>query len=305
MGVIDQVIEALAAIQHGVFAVWQLERRGIDRRSLLTRCRDGRLRRLHRGVYATGPYVPLQGWLMAAALAYGPKAAVSHRPAGLLHDVIDWNGGPVDITLPHGTHSRRRIRPHQAALLPQDHTFIDRIPVTSLARTLLDLAAILPAKELQRAYERAEELDVLDTGAFTELLARSNGHRGAKPLTALLDYDPTAAAGAISELERLFLDLIRAHGLPAPLTNVLVDGFLVDCHWPDANLVVELDGYEFHSGRDAFEADRRRLAELRRGRPSGRGVHLSACGRRSALGRGKGARAPRSRQASLPNPCRS
>jgi hypothetical protein len=112
VGVIDQVVETLAAIQHGVFAVWQLERRGIDRHTLIARVRDGRVRRLHRGVYATGPYVSVRGRLMAAALAYGPKAAVSFRPAALLHDVTAWAGGPVDVTHPYGTRSRQGIRSH-------------------------------------------------------------------------------------------------------------------------------------------------------------------------------------------------
>ena len=264
MGVIDQVIEALAAIQHGVFAVWQLERRGVDRRSLMARTRDGRLRRIYRGVYATGPYLSPRGRLMAAALAYGPKAALSFRAAGFLHDVAAWKGGLIDVTLPHRTRNRRGIRSHEARLLPEDHAFIDHIPATSLARTLLDLAATVEPLELQRAYEDAQAREILDTAAITELLARSNGHRGTAPLAALLSYDPTAAAGAISELERLFLDLIRAHDVPMPQTNVLVDDFLVDAYWPSADLVVELDSYEFHKDRATFESDRRKWTSLRR-----------------------------------------
>jgi hypothetical protein len=185
----------------------------------------------------------------------------------LLWDITKWNGGPVDVTLTAGRSSRRRgLRPHEANLQPRDHTIIDNIPVTSLARTLLDLAATLTAKELQRAYERAEQLQALDTAALTDLLARSNGHRGSAPLSALLTYDPTAAATAISELERLFLDLLRAHGIPMPLTNVLVDGYLVDAYWPEADLVVELDGYEFHNDRETFESDRRKWTTLRAAR---------------------------------------
>jgi very-short-patch-repair endonuclease/predicted transcriptional regulator of viral defense system len=264
VGVIDQVIEALAAIQHGVFAVWQLERRGIDRHTLIARVRDGRLRRLHRGVYATGAHVSVRGQLMAAALAYGPKAALSHRPAGFLHDVITRNGGLVDVTLPHGTRNRRGLRSHEAILLPQDHTFIDSIPVTSLPRTLLDLAATLTARELQRAYEAAEARGILDISAMTELLARTNGHRGTPALTAVLALDPTAAADARSELERLFLDLLRAHNIPMPAGNVLVDGYLVDAYWPAGDLIVELDGYEFHNDRETFESDRRKWTSLRR-----------------------------------------
>lgn len=265
MGVIDQKLEAFAKSQFSVFATWQVEALGVDPRAVTARYRDGRLRRLYRGVYTTGPFVPLRGRLLAAVLACGPRAVLSHRPAGMLWDVSPWNGGPIDVTVLSGKRSRRNLRVHRPRkLLPQDHTLVDRIPVTSLPRTLLDLAATVTDKELQRAYENAEARGILDLAAIAELLARTNGHRGHAHLAALLHYDPTAAATAISELERLFLDLLRAHGIPLPLTNVLVDGFLVDCHWPAADLVVELDGYEFHSDREAFESDRYKLATLRR-----------------------------------------
>jgi hypothetical protein len=111
-------------------------------------------------------------------------------------------------------------------------------------------------------YEAAERAQVLDLRPIADLLARSNGHGGRGPLTALLDYDPTAAAGAISELERLFLDLLCAHDVPLPLTNVLVGGFFVDVYWPEADLVVELDSYEFHKDRATFESDRRKWTTL-------------------------------------------
>jgi very-short-patch-repair endonuclease len=135
--------------------------------------------------------------------------------------------------------------------------------VTSTARTLLDLSDVVSPLVLRRAYERAEELGVLDTKALHKLLARSNGRRGVSALRALLDYDPTAAAQAESELERLFLDLLRSAGLPEPQVGVLIDGYLVDAFWPEANLVVELDGYEFHRDRETFERDREKAAKLR------------------------------------------
>jgi hypothetical protein len=245
MGVIDQRLEALAKSQHGVLATWQLKPLGIDSRTLVARKRDGRLRRLYRGVYATGPYLSLSGRWMAATLACGPAAVLSHRAAGGLHDLLHWRGGSIDVTAPSRSTSRGGLDLHRArALLPGDRTAIDQIPVTSLARTLLDLAAVLTPNQLQRAYENAQARETLDIRAIAELLGRSNGHRGTGPLTALLSYDPTAAANAISELERRFLDLLRAHGVGMPRTNVLVDGFLADAYWPDADLVVELDGFE-------------------------------------------------------------
>jgi very-short-patch-repair endonuclease len=107
-------------------------------------------------------------------------------------------------------------------------------------------------------------MEILDVRAIEALLARSNGRKGVAALTALLRYDPTAAARAESDLTRQFLDLVRNGGLPEPQTTVLVDGFLLDCFWPEANLVVELDGYEFHRDRETFERDRAKAASLRR-----------------------------------------
>jgi hypothetical protein len=140
---------------------------------------------------------------------------------------------------------------------------VDGIPVTSIPRTLLDLAEVVPAIQLQRAYERAERLRILDVAAIHELLARSNGRRGVVALRDLIAYDPAAAAEADSELELHFLDLVRHAGLPPPQANVLVEGYLVDAYWPTARLVVELQGYAYHSDRQAFERDHARLARLR------------------------------------------
>ena len=266
MGEIDARITALAIRQHGVFATWQLPSIRVSARPLLPRVRDGRLRCLHRGVYAIGPYVSERGRWMAAALAVGPRGLLSHRAGGSLWDLIASKAGRIDVTVPRGSpRPRPGLRVHTArGLLRRDVAAIDGIPVTSLARTLLDLASVLSEVELRRAYERAERLEILDVTSIRELLARASGHRGVGRLAALLDYDPAAAAQAESELERLFLDLLRAHGIPAPQVNVLVDGYLVDAFWPEANLVVELDGYEFHNDRETFERDRRKVAQLRR-----------------------------------------
>jgi hypothetical protein len=117
---------------------------------------------------------------------------------------------------------------------PHDRTEIDGIPVTSLARTLLDLAEVVPATELRRAYEAAERHRVLDVKAVHELLQRSNGRRGVSALLALLDYDPEPATHSKSDLESMFLDLVRESGLPLPALNVLVEGDLVDAYWPRA-----------------------------------------------------------------------
>ena len=148
-------------------------------------------------------------------------------------------------------------------LHPDDQTIVDAIPVTSIPRTLLDLAVTLTPTQRRRVYEEAERVGALDTNAIRALLARSNGHRGAPRLAALLAYDPTAAAETRSDLEKDLLDLVRAAGLPMPQMNVLVEGFLVDACWPEAGLVVELDSWAYHRTRDAFVRDREKLVRLR------------------------------------------
>jgi hypothetical protein len=140
---------------------------------------------------------------------------------------------------------------------------VDGIPVTSVPRTLLDLAEVSDAKGIRRAYEDAARLELLDVRAVERVLARALGRRGFTPLRDLLGYDPNPATQTRSELERLFLDRVRDGGIPPPAVNVLVEGFLVDAYWPAARLVVELDGYEYHRGRAAFERDHAKLGRLR------------------------------------------
>ena len=242
MSAIDRKVTALARRQHGVVAAHQLRAARIGRTAVRSRVADGRLRVLHSGVYAIGP-VSLLGRWMAATLALGPGAALSHHAAAALHGLAG-NGPTVDVTVPRRARRRSGIRVHQAgALHPSDQTRIQGIPVTSIPRTLLDLAEILPPTQLRRAYEKAERLRVLDMRAIHELLRRSNGRRGIAALRGLVAYDPSPAADARSELELRFLDLVRGAGLPPPQVNVLVEGFLVDAYWPSARLVVELQSY--------------------------------------------------------------
>lgn len=266
MSALDLQIAEIAAGQHGVIALRQLRDLGASERAARRRLADRRLYPLFRGVFVVGRSHPaLHGRWRGATLALGDDALLSHRDAAVLHELASERRPSVDVTVPgRNARPQRGIRPHRiVAVDPRDRTTIDGIPVTSLARTLLDLAGILDPTRLRRAYEQAERHRALDLVAIRELLARANGHRGTAKLRALLAYDPTLAAQAASELERIFLDLLREAGLPMPLVNVLVDGYLVDAYWPQANLVVELDGYEFHRDREVFERDRRKIAELR------------------------------------------
>lgn len=263
MSVVDTVIARLAGRQHGVVALWQLVALGISTSGVSRRVAEGRLRRIHRGVYAVGP-LDREGYWMAAVLACGEGALLSHRDAAALWNLRQTNRRSIDVTVPGARRRRRpRITVHgTGGLHPDDRAEVDKIPVTSVSRTLLDLAEVVAPTQLRRAYEAAERHRILDIDAVHELIARSNGRRGLSGLLTLLDHDPSPAVASKSDLESRFLDLVRDAGLPLPQLNVLVDGFLVDAFWPQARLIVELQSWEHHGHRQAFERDSERLARL-------------------------------------------
>jgi very-short-patch-repair endonuclease len=201
---------------------------------------------------------------MAAVLSYEPHGVLSHRTGAALWGLISPPSGMIDVTVPgRGGNGRPGIRLHRVQRLAEDdRASRDGIPVTSIARTLLDLAEVVSAATLARAVEEAERLQLFDLREINRLLERSNGRHGAKPLSAALAayHEPAATR---SELERRFLTLCRSAGLPSPSLNVWLDGYEVDFLWPQARLVAELDGYEFHRTRAAFERDRLRDTELK------------------------------------------
>jgi hypothetical protein len=213
---------------------------------------------------------------MAAVLASQPAVA-SHETAGWLWGLLRTRPG-IHLTAP----TRRRAKPrsdpegrattrssrlahkvHFARLLRRDLARQEDIPVTSLARTLLDLAAVLSAYRLERAIERAEELGLLDLTPIEELLARAGKHPGSGRLRrALALYRPDPAV-IRSGVERRFRELAQDAGLPAPAMNFNVAGFEVDAYWASHRFAVELDVYETHGTRAAFERDRLRQEELK------------------------------------------
>jgi very-short-patch-repair endonuclease len=264
---LDAALAAFASERHYVASSEELNGLGFSRRSVARRLEDGRLHRLHRGVFAVGRRpVSLRGRWRAAILSAGEGTWLSHLHGAALLDLTGPPFGPVHITVVgRWLRSQKGVKCHTTSSLAaiEQHEF-DGIPVTSLPRTLLDVASLVDELTLRRMYERAERLEILDLKAIRRILRLRRGHRGAGRLRALIDYDPTAAADAVSELERLYLDLLRDAGLPTPQVNVLVDGHLVDCYWPSADLIVELDSYEFHGDREAFERDRAKIADLRR-----------------------------------------
>ncbi len=253
----------LALRQHGVVARRQLGELGLGRRAIDVRVERGRLHRVHRGVYAVGHRgLSRDGHVMAAVLAGGEGAVVSHRSAGALWGVCADRATAVEITVPVTRRDRADIVQHQAAVAPDERTTIRRIPVTTAFRTLLDLAAILDARRLRRAVHEAEVLGLRDEVSLGRLIERHRGRRGVAALRAVLADGALGAHVTRNELELRFLELIGDARLPAPQVNGLlkVAGRMVeiDFAWPDRRLAVELDGHATHATRKGFERDRER-----------------------------------------------
>jgi len=258
-GGIDAAIAAIAEVQHGVVARAQLTALGLSGREIDFRVALGRLHRVHRGVFAVGhKRLTREGRWMAAILAGGVEAALSHRAAGACLGILPAGDGPIDVTGGTQRRSRDGLRFHHSALPADEVTVRDGIRVTSVPRTLLDLAAILPRRRLQRALNEAEVLRLTDPLSLPDLLDRYPRRRGTASIRAVVAGATLGGKVTRSELERRFLFFLSDHGLPAPQTNVVVDGFEVDCVWPAVRLVVELDGYAAHATRRSFEADRAR-----------------------------------------------
>ena len=225
--------------------------------------KERRLHLLHRSVYAFGHQaLGPRGRVMAAVLACGARAVASHRTAAWLWDLLPDHRAVVDVTAPTRRRGRLGIAVHTSRIEEADRGTVDGIPVTSLSRTLLDVAEVIPPRQLARAVEEAERRRLLDLGAIEEAMARGAGRRGLGRLeAALATYRPPPFTR--SELENKFMELVHEAGLPPPSQNVYLNGFEVDACWADHKLVVELDGYEYHRTRAAFERDRERDARLR------------------------------------------
>jgi very-short-patch-repair endonuclease/predicted transcriptional regulator of viral defense system len=259
----DGRIAGLAARQYGVVSWWQLIDAGVSRGAIAHRLAHGRLHRVHRGVYLVGhPTMPRLAAEAAAVLACGEGAVLSHQSAAKLWQILDDDNAGIHVTVV-GNHRRHpSIRMHRTASLDaNDVARRHGLPLTSPARTLLDLSEVVSSRQLERAVEEAERRHLVGASRLHALLQRSPGRRGAAALRALLECTagPTLTR---SEAEERLLALVRAARLPHPELNVRVAGCEVDFLWRDAGLVVEVDGFAYHSTRAAFERDRRRDAKL-------------------------------------------
>jgi very-short-patch-repair endonuclease/predicted transcriptional regulator of viral defense system len=263
----DRTIAELAARQWGVASRRQLLDAGLSATVVRGRVRSGHLLRLHRGVYAVGhARLRREGWWLAAVLAVGPAAVLSHRDAAGLHDLRPANHTRTDVTTTRQPRAIDGIAVHRTTVLDADDiTTISGVPVTTVARTLLDLAGIVPHDHLTNAIKEAERQRTFDLRAIEAVMARMRGRtgRGHSALRqAIEEYANLGLSATDSLLEDAFHRLVRDNGLPSPAINAYVEGFKIDAVWRSHRVAVELDGWAHHHSRRAFERDRERDATL-------------------------------------------
>jgi AbiEi antitoxin C-terminal domain len=199
------------------------------------------------------------GAWMAAVLAGGDGAVLSHRSAAALWGIRDTDRSRIELTVPRHRRGRPRVEYHQIVLPPDEVTRHRGIPVTNPARTLLDLAAILTAQQLEHALNEAEIRRLTSPLPLDALVARHPGRKGIAAITRALDNQrQTGETITKSEFERRFLALLDAHAIPRPSTNTPLGPYEPDAVWTHERLVVELDSYPIHTTRRAFERDRAR-----------------------------------------------
>ncbi len=207
-----------------------------------------------------------EGRWIAAVLACGPTAVLSHRSAAALHELRATERTGIDVTIPdRDRHPRAGIDVHRSTTLTAaDVTTVNRIPCTTIARTQLDLAEVINRRAVERAYDQAEILEVFDLRALHDQLARNHGRHAIPRVRAILDEHYSGTTATWSELEELFVALVRRAGLPQPEVNAWViaadaePALRVDFLWRSEHLIVETDGHATHRTRQAFERDRRR-----------------------------------------------
>lgn len=258
--------------QQGVAGLAQLVALGIGGTAVRKRAQAGRLHRLYRAVYALTPpsLLPLNGRYLAAVLACGPGAALSHRSAADLLGLRKTDRAPIDVIVPGRTARRHDgIDIHRSTTLTAaDTTIVDGIPVTTVARTALDLATVVRRRAVERALDQAEMLQVFDLNALRDQLDRNPHHPGAPALRAVLDEHIAGTTVTWSDLEELCLEVTRAAGVQPPEVNVYVDPgdgeppIRPDFVWRAQRVTVEADGFGSHKTRHAFENDRRRDQRL-------------------------------------------
>jgi very-short-patch-repair endonuclease len=257
---VEQVAGRIADRAHGVVTRAELLRAGVTRREIAGRLRSAALLREYPGVYRVGHRAPsVEAHYMAAVKACGRGARLCGRAAAHLLGILKGYPPPPEVVAPgrrrvEGVRTRRSRHPSPA----NEVTTWKGIPVTSPARTLVDLAAVLSEDDLALAFHHASIRHHTTPTQVEAVLARRPRSPGAGKLRAVLRGE---ARVALSKLERRFLERLRQAGLPLPRTNRPAGGRFVDCRWPDQRVTVELDSYRYHRSRYAWEQDRRRERE--------------------------------------------
>jgi hypothetical protein len=258
---------ALGSAQHAVFDLDQLRDLGLTAGGVHKRAAAGRLHRVYHRVYSLVPLRLLsrEGHWMAAVLACGPGAVLSHRSAGALLGLRPTQRERIDVTVPNRScREHSGIELHRSTTLTRaDTTREKNIPCTTVARTQLDLADVIQRRGVERAFDQAEALEVFDLRALEDQLTRNPHRRGAPVVRSVLTEHYVGSTPTWSKFEERFLAFVRAAGLPRPEVNfwiVLHDGgpaIRADFAWPTQRVIVETDGRGTHGTRQAFERDRR------------------------------------------------
>jgi hypothetical protein len=258
----DRVIADIAAEQHNRVSRAQLLARGVTRDEIRSRLRSGHLHGVARGVYAVGSPAPsLRAGQMTALLVRGAGSALTHVSGSAVWTMLAQDAPPHHVSGPSSGSRFIGVIAHRARFAPGDVAVHDGLRVASPMRCLLDLAETESVETVARALAEAEVLQLVTRPALLERLPVWRGRHGVRVLRELID-DNLAPAPTRSVLEERFLALVRRAGLPRPLVNVKVAGWLVDAYWPRHRIVVELDGRRFHDTASRFEHDRARSAAL-------------------------------------------
>lgn len=266
---VDAELAEMAGLQHGVVGREQVLGLGMGKSAIGRRVDAGRLHLVHREVYAVGHKALTQrGRWMAAVLACGQNAALSHWSAAALWRIRASGRELIDVTSPAKANSIREIRRHLRALPPDEVTVEDGISVTTVPRTILDLAAVSSVEVVESALAEAEYLRLTDRLSLPDLLARYPGRRGVRRVRVALERQREEPGGRRqSPLEEIFIPFLRRHSLPMPRLNAWLEvggrRYQVDGLWPGTTEIVELDGWQGHGTKSAFRDDRARDRRLR------------------------------------------
>ncbi len=260
-----EAIVRLALTQHDVFGLAQLQVIGLTSTAVHKREAVSRLHRIHQGIYSLVPRKLLtrEGHLMAAVLACGPGAVLSYRDAAALHGLRPTSRPRIEVTVPRRSSLRHDgIQVHRSlTLAPADITAENGIPCTTIARTTLDLASVVPRRAIERALDQADVMQVFDLNALEDQLARNPHHPGGPLLRSVLEEHYVGSTPTESELEEAFFALTRRLGLPDPKVNRWIDlsdglpMIRADFVWYEQRVIVETDGGKFHGTRQARERD--------------------------------------------------